>query len=311
MTLTRVAGCDLGAVRDMEEALDLWAEAFPVGRGSFEEFLQSDPWRRAGDTLGAFDSGELVSTVSLARRELRWQGGTIWCAGIAAVATRERWRRRGLSRALLAMMLEKLQQERFAFSMLYTDVTGHYLPLGWRIVLTPQPVVTLEERLPDAPEPEEMTGEWDGLFRLREHFPAPLLALERGEFHFHACSTRRWKNMRAHVLRLADAGYLVARPLENKDRLAVTEIVAMDERSEEALVVGAGKLARRLGCAELEFEGLPPFGQGELVRRLGRVRDEVNARKMFRNVSLSEEDYRGIVELYHDGRAVWWLTDSF
>ncbi|MCC6484712.1 MAG: GNAT family N-acetyltransferase [Armatimonadetes bacterium] len=311
MTLETLAGCTLRPVSDIDAALDLWASVFPVSRKDFAEFVHSDPWRREGDILGAFDGGELVSAVGLIRRPLRWRGETIWCGGIGAVATREDQRRHGLSRALLSQMIEKMETERIAFSLLFTDIHSHYSKLGWKLVETPQPIVTLGQTLPYASEAEEIEKPWDNLFRLYEHFPQPYLALERGEFHFCAASVERWENMQGRVLRLGDAGYVVVRRLEGQEHLSVIELVARDAESEEALVVSAARAAQRDGYAWLEFDGVPPLGQMELVRRLGDVGPEVNKKKMFRNVSLPEEEYTEITRLYSEGRAVWWRADSF
>ncbi|UJR07323.1 hypothetical protein I4U23_011610 [Adineta vaga] len=128
---------------EQKKALNLWCPIFN-NHVDLEEryFLQNaSPRYQEGDTLGAWYNDELVSTIHIRRFILQSSEDNkeYLCAGITNVATRMEYRRHGLSRHLLQIVVDKLEKSNeFDISILGTNKPNHYASFGWEQV--PQPI---------------------------------------------------------------------------------------------------------------------------------------------------------------------------
>lgn len=293
---------------DQEAALALWDQVFKPGRGYFERYFNDDPWYRQGDSFGAWDGEQLVSAVHVCRRPLEWAGQTVWCGAIANVATREEYRRRGLSRELLRLAVDRMEATGMDFSMLFTGTFHHYAALGWEQVLVPQATVTLAPA-PDAePEIKADGGSPEELYW--QCPPTPLL-LQRPERYFRGWVGWNWEQWQARVLAHPDHGYAALRlPTEASRPARLLEWRAMDPESEQALLRAAARAALRAGQERLTLP-LPYFGGAPALALLGAAEIGTAGDMMLRNVRLSEADYAEIKRLYATGDATWWPADGF
>ena len=304
---------------DRTAALALWYEVFGDAAGYFERYYHDDPWCEDGDSLGAWVDGRLVSAVHLCRRPLSWNGGIVWCGGIANVATRREFRRRGLSRSLLRLVIRRMEETGVAFSWLGTGAHGHYGALGWERIYLPRAAVHLgEDPIPlDETDPAfslPWTEPGDDSARLVDLYQSKSLrplAMQRPSAYFDGWVQWGWRSHGVRICSLAERGYLAATYDAGAHSLRVLEWCAANADDERELLINAAVQARRLGAERIELEGAPEFGGMEALAALGRLEPRSTAHDMIRNVSLPVEQYNEIVRLYERGSAVWWAADGF
>lgn len=295
-----------------ELALELWDLAFTPGRDYFERYYRDDPWYEEGDTLGAFEGERLVSAVHVCRRPVEWAGRTLRCGAVANVATHPDYRRRGLSRALLRAMLERMEATGLDFSMLFTGAFGHYAALGWEQVVTPRAVVALDREIEsDAELKVEAAAFGEGAELYWKTPPRPLL-LHRPERYFRGWVGWEWSQRRARLIWQEDAGYAaVALPEARDGRATVLEWFAMDEAAEPALLAAAAAMARAEGYGRLALAATPYYGGPAALQGLGGVTPEPEPHMMLRNLRLSAGEFEEVKRLYASGDAAWWPSDAF
>ncbi|CAF4818708.1 unnamed protein product [Rotaria sp. Silwood1] len=99
---------------EQQQAIDLWYSVFGIFPGMADRYFGSraSPRYEEGDTLGAWFDGKLVSTVNIARLILRSRedDDEYQCATITCVGTLEEYRKRGYSRDLLRMAIDKMEE---------------------------------------------------------------------------------------------------------------------------------------------------------------------------------------------------------
>jgi len=298
---------------DYPEVLNLWERAFKPSQDYFIRYFDgSDPWYQEGDCLGLWLEGRLASAVHVCRRPLGWPGEILWCAALANVATHPDFRRRGLSRELLRTATDRLTGEGFAFSMLFSSQTGHYAPLGWEPIHTPRPVLRIREEL----EPagflfEAFVSDLDDS-QIYAESPARPLQLFRPEEYWSGWVI--WLHAHREIQRLtvSGGGYAELECPEDLERPArLLEWRAADARAEAALLKKAALWAKARGKGELTLEAVPQWGGLAALAPLGEAEPNRGGHMMLRNVSLSEQRYRDVLELYRAGAANWWPADGF
>lgn len=295
---------------DEAKALDLWGRAFLPGRGYFDRYFRDDPWYREGDCLGAWDGERLVSAVHLCRRPVEWAGRTLWCGAIANVATDPEYRRRGLSRELLRLVIRRMEESEIDFSMLFTGQFGHYGALGWEQVHTPCATVELAEKLPEpALRVEEQAGEYGAAAELYWQVPPRPLLLHRPEQYYRGWVGWNWRHYGVRLLTHPEAGFAAVRV--DGDALEVAEWHAMDGEAERELLLAAAREARAAGKSRLSLAALPYCGSLSLLAELGKPEVREGGHMMLRTVRLGPREYEEILSLYAAGDAVWWPSDAF
>jgi GNAT superfamily N-acetyltransferase len=284
----------------------------------FNRYFEADPAFRDADCHVAAVDGRLVAAVLVCRRRMEWRGREILCGAIANVATREEFRRRGLSRALLARSIAAMEADGFAFSMLFTGTYGHYGALGWQQVAVPRLSVrrareapatlpTLRE-LPTGPIPSEATALYDSLPRRPLHMARPLE-------YFEGWTGRYWRSGEENALLLAGnqeaLGYAVIRAQPRGNASWVHELRARDAAVEADLLEGAARWARQQGHELLNLGFLPQFGGAEAAAELGQLSREANDGMMLRSITLPPEEMGRVTEAYASGEAQYWWSDDF
>ncbi len=294
-----------------DAALHLWQAVFRTSPGYFERYYAADPEYQPGDTLGIWDGGTLVSAVHLCRRPAVWGSGFLLCGGIANVATREEYRRRGLSRQLLARTITKMEQEGFNFSLLATGTHSHYAALGWE--LTHRPQVTLNP----APSGASAAVSWDKLNQAAPlgdaygRVPRPLQFLRAPTYWEHWVGWD-WRGQNAWVGTTAAGDYLaLAAPEEEDQPLSVLEWRAGNAAGELALLQAAASRALERSKPRLLLETLPQHLSGEALASLGKVTRNAEDEGMIRNITLPPEEYAQVIRAYAGSLAAWWPGDYF
>ena len=296
-----------------EAALALWPEVFVgVSREYFARYYEVDDQCRPGDTFGIWDGTTLVSAVHLCRRFLSWNGGALLCGSIANVATREEYRRQGLSRRLLREIIAKMEEERFDFSLLGTGTHGHYAALGWEQIKRPQYLLIL----PSSPQVQADPGEWHNaaltamLPPLYAHAPRPLQFL-RSARYFDEWTGWVWRSQAAEVC-VTVGGYIVADfPSGGEGTVTLLEWCAEDEASERTLLNAACVEAVRRGFSALFLTAAPQFLNAVSLADFGQVELSADESGMIRRGSLSPDNFAQIGEAYRSGQAAWWEGDGF
>jgi predicted N-acetyltransferase YhbS len=121
------------AVGDIEPILDLLTH-YETPRAAFEPYYRKDPSYRPEHSWIARDNAEILAHVRIYPRPMRLDGGVVRMAGIGNVVTARHARGRGLVRALLERVVEHLDNDDYALSLLWTHVPGVYSTHGWRLV---------------------------------------------------------------------------------------------------------------------------------------------------------------------------------
>ena len=290
------------------QALHLWQTVFGETPGYFERYYEADPEYRLGDTLGAWDGDELVSAVHLCRRRVAWKGGSLLCGGIANVATRPSFRRRGLSSQLLQQMIVKMEAEGFDFSLLGTGTHAHYAALGWEAVERPQATL-----VPAAAPPQE--SDWAAFVSpsltcaLYPRSPRPL-QFERSLAYFEGWVGWDWRKPETTLLTWPGLGYAVLAG-DGGEAATLKEWRAVDQAAERTLLQAASAEAWRRGRTRLWVEALPQHGGYGLLESLGAVEPESEGGGMIRRIHLSPVDFEEVRTAYATGTAAWWPADGF
>ncbi len=91
----------------------------------------NDPNLRFGDVRVAEETGEFVSTVTVYRRKMWWQGESIEFGAIGNVATVPEKRGLGLSSALMNDAITLMKKLSFPLSVLFTGINPFYEKFGY------------------------------------------------------------------------------------------------------------------------------------------------------------------------------------
>ena len=293
------------------KALALWQTVFTETPGFFERYFRADFGYQEGDTLGAWRGDDLVSAVHLCRRSSVWRDDTLLCGAVANVATLPDARRRGLSRRLLEMTIAKMEREGFHFSLLGTGVPGHYAALGWEQTYAPRTTLGLQRDLPPSEAAWQALAVTAPLLSLYGAHPRPLQFVRSGAY-FEGWAGWLWGRSPAFRHLLPDGGYIVLDiPEDDDDWCSATEWRASDAATEQALLRAAAAEALRRGRTQLALGALPQFVGEDFLNMLGPVITQKDTGGMVRNVSLPEDRYQQLLQMYRSGEAVWWSADGF
>jgi predicted acetyltransferase len=303
------------ALREHAKALDLWGRVFPVGRSFFEQYYQSDPRYREGDTLGAWeDESRLVSAVHVCRRPLAWNGPRgLLCGGIANVATLPEFRGQGLSGRLLSAAILHMEQSGMDFSMLGTGIPDHYARLGWESLKLPEWNVTMPAEPMRAPKEALTPALYSAEILSLYNSSARSLQLARSPEYFAQWVGVRWRESNQQLALLRDQGYAVIEMGKTDDGSsygAVVEFRARDAFAErEVLMLALQHIAPHANVAQIKAS--PQFNPATELEPLKTECSRHDSGKMIRNVGLTTAEYDDVKEAYLSGRATWWPSDHF
>ncbi len=296
---------------EQAQTLALWEAVFTETPGFFERYFRPEFGYQEGDTLGAWSGDHLVSAVHLCRRPIIWDGTTLLCGGIANVATLSEFRRQGLSRRLLEMTIAKMEHEGFHFSLLGTGVPSHYAALDWELTHPRSVVLDLKADAADTDAVWQPLETTDTLCPLYATSPRPL-QFDRSPAYFEDWVGWNLRRISPYLCELPGRGYLVLVVPEDEDQLIfATEWRAVDAITEQELLRVASAEVIRHGRRQLGLEALPQYLSPADLEALGESMFQTNAGSMVRNISLSEDQYRQLVQSYRSSEAVWWSADGF
>ncbi len=251
---------------------------FPVDRPVFREMVERGRRFYTWTPYALYHGGELVANVSLMPMQIWLNGQPRPIVGIASVATRERFRRRGVARHLLRHALG-IVDERRAPAVLFTELPAVYEGLGFETI--PQTYRAASARAfdwGDRPEPCELVGTFGAehlgaMARLYDRTPnydgkvvrdAEYWQLYEMLFHAYA---------RFKLLVCRRAGRMVgyARVEEEADRLLVSELCGepSDVEVVERLLASAAAYARRIERDVISFAMPPGHFAESIVRARG------------------------------------------
>jgi predicted acetyltransferase len=286
----------------------------------------ASPRYKEGDTLGAWCDGKLVSTAHIRRLIIRSVDDNIEyrCGGIVGVATLEEYRKRGYSRQLLRMAIEKMEQSNeFDVSFLQTETTKHYRVLGWEQICTPSPITVEWKNL----NFESNNFEWqsaidllssDGQFLLEIHSDKPrAYQFDRSPLiMFEHCTGWNWSQERAIVCMLKgeQTGYIVINHPDDYSDVYISEWRAPNVEVEKKLFELAAKEIRRRhpDIKYIRFYGLPQYMSLEKLEELyGRVTKEQNDVTMVRNIRLPNHVFDRMKISFTSGESILWPGDYF
>lgn len=313
---------------EQKEVLDLLYTVFRFDSGDFERsfMIEASPRYREGDTLGAWCDGKLVSTVNIHRHVIRSldDNEEYLCGFVTNVATLEKYRRRGFSRRLLRLAIEKMEQNtEFDLSLLGTGQQNHYIPLGWESMDIPMKVV-IEWKNSNSinnnnviwrSAVEIIPTDRELLLKIYSNNPRKYQFDRLNESLIEHWMGWVWKHDEAivYILNEVEPGYVVISKLEEDDGIYVSEWRAPNIDVERKLLKAAAEeIQRRQKTNFIYFEGLPQYiGLDELIQWGKSITIENKDNIMIRNIRLPEQKIERIKEAYGSGSAACWHADIF
>ncbi|CAF3468017.1 unnamed protein product [Rotaria socialis] len=314
---------------EQKQVLDLLYSIFPCNPADFERSYtaEASPDYQEGDTLGAWHNGILVSTAHI--RRLRIQSSEddneYLCGFISNVATAQEYRKRGFSRHLLRLLIEKMEQSsEFDLSMLGTDVHNHYSALGWEQISIPM-IVTIEwndlnsidnNNIKWCSAAEVLSTDRDLLFKIHSNTSRKYQYSRTNGTMFTHWAGWDWQHNEAivHICHDAEPGYVVISKPNNIDDICVYEWRAPNiDVERKVLKAAAEKILQRHQTNIIRFHGLPQYiGIDELNQwAANSIKIEKKGDMMIRNIRLSNDKLENIKAAYSDGSASCWLADFF
>src|SRR5437588_10957111 len=119
-----------GTPEDIESILDLLTE-YGLPRSYFEPFYLNDASYRPEHSWVVERNGRLLSHLRIYDRWIRVGRAKLHIAGVGNVITARGARGRGYSGQIMRAMLPVLNQERYAYSLLWTHIPHLYGRYGW------------------------------------------------------------------------------------------------------------------------------------------------------------------------------------
>ena len=314
---------------EQQQTLDIWCAIFKTNRDLEERYFSSNtsPRYQEGDTLGAWHSNKLVSTVHIRRFILqsRENNEKYLCAGITNVATVAEYRRQGLSRHLLQMAVDKLENSNeFDMSMLGTRKPSHYAAFGWEQVPEPTQVMIDWRKIGSS----NINVEWRSasndlchtselLFKVHSDNPR-IYQMDRSPLTvFQHWVRARWQNNAAIVCLYEQdkkQGYVVIGQPDSEKDVCVLEWRAPCMSLEKTLLsLAAAEIRRRHGSTKyIHLFALPQYMSiDELIEWAGPVQIGINQDIMMRNIQLPISVYEKVKTAHASGHAVFWSGDYF
>lgn len=110
---------------------------------------EGDPLVEPGDhAYVAERDGRIVAFFEVLPMQATMPGGSVRCAGIAAVAVRPEERGSGIGRAMMRWALPQLRERGYAMASLYAFRESFYRPIGYEVVGRRFRIVCPQHRLP-------------------------------------------------------------------------------------------------------------------------------------------------------------------
>ncbi|CAF2637223.1 unnamed protein product [Rotaria sp. Silwood2] len=314
---------------EQQKAFDLWCPTFKTNSDVEERYFLPDtsPRYQEGDTLGAWHNDKLVSTVHIRRFTLRSSENNeeYLCAGIGNVATVAEYRRQGLSRHLLQMAVDKMEESNeFDISMLSTGKPSHYASFGWEQVPEPTQVMIDWKTITSSSTNVEWRSASDVLCQdielmLKIHSNSPrIYQIDRSPPSvFQHWVKGRWQNNAAIVCLYEheqEQGYVVIGKPDSEKDVCVLEWRAPNMKLEQKLLsLAAAEIRQRHGSTKpIHLFALPQYMSiDELTEWAGSVQIGINLDLMMRNIRLPTDVYEKIKTAYSNGHAVFWSGDYF
>ncbi len=97
----------------------------------FTSRLLADPYLKGGDIRIAEESGEILSSVTVYRRQMHWEGKIVQFGGIGNVSTHPDHRGKGLSSKLIEDAINYMKKLGFPISILFTGINSFYEKFGY------------------------------------------------------------------------------------------------------------------------------------------------------------------------------------
>ncbi|CAF3499598.1 unnamed protein product [Rotaria sp. Silwood1] len=314
---------------EQQLALDIWCPTFkttPDVEGRY--FLpDTSPRYQEGDTLGAWHNDKLVSTVHIRRLTIRSSENNeqYLCGCISNVVTVAEYRRQGLSRRLLQMAVDKMEESNeFDISMLGTKQPNHFVSFGWEQI--PEPIqVMIDWKTIISPSTNAKwcsisnisCQDFELLLKIYSNNPR-IYQMDRSPLTvFQQWVKGRWQNNAAIVCLYEheqEQGYVVIGNLDSEKDVCVLEWRAPSMNLEQKLLsLAAAEIRQRHGSTKsIHLFALPQYMTiDELTEWAGPVQIGINQDIMMRNIRLPTDIYEKIKTAYSDGRAVFWSGDYF
>jgi GNAT superfamily N-acetyltransferase len=115
---------------ERDQVLDLLAEWYH-DRDFFARYNCYDPAFRDDLCLIAVEGLKIAATVQIFDRRINLAGESVRLGGIGSVYTSPSRRRQGLASALLKLAAQRMVDEGFELSLLFTDLIAYYRRFGW------------------------------------------------------------------------------------------------------------------------------------------------------------------------------------
>ena len=303
---------------EQPQAVDFGHQIFPLYPISFnKKYYSSARSYCFGDSLGAWCDGQLVSALHICRLNFRNDDETYRCGGIGSVATLPDYRERGISRHLLKQAMDKMKNEGFAFSILYSSRHSHYEYFGFeQCSLSRRILIDLNKAIDDASISSEF--EWktayvdEEIISIYDKQPR-VLQLTRSPSYFKEWAQWYWERDNSIIHVIPEQGYIIL--YKNKDTgiCSASEWRAVNREVEEQLLIRASCKAQQLNSAQIKLAATPVFVDSKwLEENLGTIaKIEEDKTTMIRNISLTAEEFNRVRSFYTTGEAVMWPADHF
>src|SRR5438105_13784479 len=122
-----------GTPEDVEPILELLTE-YGLPRSYFEPFYLNDSSYRPEQSCVVEQHGQLLSHLRIYDRWIRISRPKLHIAGVGNVITAREARGHGYARKIMRAMLPALQQEGYAYSLLWTHLPDLYGRYGWVLI---------------------------------------------------------------------------------------------------------------------------------------------------------------------------------
>lgn len=317
---------------EQDQVIDLWKKVFgPEMDGYFERYFSplASPHYIEGDCLGAFigiREDVLISVVYIRRMYVKSseEKTKYLCGVVSNVATVPEYRNNGLSRELLRQSINKMNDDKFDFSILGTGRTNHYTPLGWKSV-TMKIEYFIEADIIEFPSFDESIiwtsitefNSYEKLFDIFQINPRPY-GFDRNHLSlFEHWVGWHWKHNNSFIGLLSNnQGYIILSEPDGKHgHLNICEWKATDSENELKLLSLAAKdIVQRFHRKNFQIHTYPQYTDFDALKwTKSKILFEQNADIMFRNIQLNENTFQRIQQSFENAnsRSTIWLEEYF
>ncbi len=192
MTATTMPGTVRAARPEEAEAvLETLCLAFGLDQAAARPLFYADPYYDLnGKRVLALPGAGVVSCLTLIPSLLRIGGAVVPAAGVAGVATRPAFQRRGYAASLLAETVPTLRREGFPLSLLHPISAPFYQKLGWEYASQQVRWLSAPTSLPDCAGAEKVRPALDADWPAIEALHGKLTRAVTGAF---SRDRRRWQ----------------------------------------------------------------------------------------------------------------------